>query len=60
MAHDDVRSFEIILANDCEGGWNLYTPKYGDEFVGNYETVAKACEAAVEAAGYHPALIKVL
>lgn len=38
-------SYEIIAAGEEEGGFNLYTPQYGGEFAGNFETYEEA-EAA--------------
>ncbi len=52
-----INEYEIIGANPAEGGWNLYTPRYGDTFVGNFDTLDEARAAAVEAAEGQPLVV---
>ena len=42
------KQYEIIHASEEEGGVNLYSPRYGDEFVGNFISIGAACCYAVQ------------
>ncbi len=47
-------AFEIISASNEDpaeaGGWNLYTPCYGDTFLGNFRHIQSAAFEAVRLA----------
>ena len=55
------QDFEIIAANGVdEKGFNLYTPEYGQMFLGNFPSVPAAAREAVRLGGYVLSSVTVL
>lgn len=56
-----IKEYEIIASNpdgDEGEGFNLYSPRYGDEFLGHFDTFQAAQVAAFKLAGERPLIVR--